>query len=79
MAVASFSGWITREHIFLFVAAIGACRAFETPTLQALLPSVVTPRQLPRAVALASSAGQTAIIIGPALGGFAYVAGPGVV
>ena len=79
MAVASFSGWVTREHIFLFVAAIGACRAFETPTLQALLPSVVAPRQLPRAVALSSSAGQTAIIIGPALGGFAYVAGPGVV
>ncbi|SDD37077.1 Predicted arabinose efflux permease, MFS family [Cupriavidus sp. YR651] len=79
MAVASFSGWVTREHIFVFVALIGACRAFETPTLQALLPSVVTPRQLPRAVALSSSAGQTAIIIGPALGGFAYVAGPGVV
>nr|WP_315598367.1 MFS transporter [uncultured Cupriavidus sp.] len=79
MAVASFSGWVTSEHIFFFVAAIGGCRAFETPTLQALLPSVVTPRQLPRAVALASSAAQTAIIIGPALGGFAYVAGPGVV
>lgn len=79
MAVASFSGWVTSEHIFLFVALIGGCRAFETPTLQALLPSVVTPRQLPRAVALASSAAQTAIIIGPALGGFAYVAGAGVV
>lgn len=79
MAVASFSGWVTSEHIFFFVAAIGGCRAFETPTLQALLPSVVTPRQLPRAVALASSAAQTAIIIGPALGGFAYVAGAGVV
>lgn len=79
MAVASFSGWVTSEHIFFFVAAIGGCRAFETPTLQAMLPSVVTPRQLPRAVALSSSAAQTAIIIGPALGGFAYVAGPGVV
>ncbi|KAI3590302.1 putative MFS-type transporter [Cupriavidus sp. U2] len=79
MAVASFSGWVTSEHIFFFVAAMGGCRAFETPTLQALLPSVVTPRQLPRAVALASSAAQTAIIIGPALGGFAYVAGAGVV
>lgn len=79
MAVASFAGWVNREHIFLFVALIGATRAFETPTLQALLPGVVTPRQLPRAVALASSAGQTAIIIGPAIGGFAYVAGPGVV
>lgn len=79
MATASFSGWITRDYIFVFVALMGACRAFETPTLQALLPSVVTPRALPRAVALASSAAQTAIIIGPALGGFAYVAGPGVV
>ncbi|GAA0847845.1 MFS transporter [Cupriavidus pauculus] len=79
MAVASLSGWVTSEHIFFFVAAIGGCRAFETPTLQALLPSVVTPRMLPRAVALSSSAAQTAIIIGPALGGFAYVAGPGVV
>ncbi|MFS8974279.1 MFS transporter [Cupriavidus necator] len=79
MAVASLTGWIDSHHIFLFVALIGATRAFENPTLQALLPSVVTPRQLPRAVALASSAGQTAIIIGPAIGGFAYVAGPGVV
>ncbi len=78
MAVASLKGWINAEHIFVFVALIGATRAFETPTLQALLPSVVTPRQLPRAVALASSAAQAAIIIGPAIGGFAYVAGPGV-
>jgi len=79
MAVASLSGRINPGHIFGFVALIGATRAFETPTLQALLPSVVTPRQLPRAVALASSAAQAAIIIGPAIGGFAYVAGPGVV
>lgn len=79
MALASLKGWIAREHIFVFVALIGATRAFETPTLQALLPSVVTPRLLPRAVAMSSSAVQTAIIIGPALGGFAYVAGPGVV
>ncbi|MBF6990478.1 MULTISPECIES: MFS transporter [Cupriavidus] len=79
MAVVSLTGWIDSHHIFIFVALIGATRAFENPTLQALLPSVVAPRQLPRAVALASSAGQTAIIIGPAIGGFAYVAGPGVV
>lgn len=79
MAAASLAGWVRHEHIFIFVALLGATRAFETPTLQALLPSVVTPRQLPRAVALSSSATQTAIIVGPALGGFAYVAGPGVV
>lgn len=79
MAVASLTGWISRDHLFVFVALLGASRAFETPTLQALLPSVVAPRQLARAVALSSSATQTAIIVGPALGGFAYVAGPGVV
>lgn len=79
LAVSSVNGWITPEHIFMFVALLGATRAFETPTLQALLPSVVLPRQLAPAVALSSSATQAAIIIGPALGGFAYVAGPGVV
>jgi MFS family permease len=79
MAAASLAGRITPEYLFLFVALIGATRAFETPTLQALLPSVVTPRQLAGAVALSSSATQAAIIIGPALGGFAYVAGAGVV
>ena len=79
MVAASVAGWIQPHLIFLFVALIGATRAFETPTLQALLPAVVTSRQLPRAVALASSAGQTAIIVGPAVGGFAYAAGSGVV
>ncbi|MGY8526739.1 MFS transporter [Paracidovorax citrulli] len=79
MAAATLAGWVSSTLIFAFVALIGASRAFETPTLQALLPGVVGPRQLARAVALSSSATQAAIIVGPALGGFAYVAGPGVV
>lgn len=79
MVTASVMHWITPTWIFLFVAMIGATRAFETPTLQALLPSVVTTRQLPKAVALSSTAAQAGIIFGPAVGGFAYAAGPGVV
>ncbi|MDF7169975.1 MFS transporter, partial [Escherichia coli] len=51
----------------------------ETPTLQALLPTLVPLQALPRAVALSSSAGQTGVILGPALGGFLYVAGAPVV
>jgi MFS family permease len=72
-------GHASIQPIFLCVVVIGAMRAFETPTLQALLPSLVPPEVLPRAVALSSSAGQTGIILGPAVGGFLYVAGAPVV
>jgi MFS family permease len=58
---------------------IGATHAFESPTLQALVPGLVPARLLPRAVAWAASATQTAVIIGPALGGFIYVLGPSAV
>src|SRR5690348_11590609 len=44
-----------------------------------MLPALVPPAMLPRAMAVNSSAGQAAMIMGPALGGFLYVAGPGVV
>lgn len=79
LAAATLTGHASIQPIFVFVVVIGAMRAFETPTLQALLPSVVPPAVLPRAVALSSSAGQTGIILGPAVGGFLYVAGAPVV
>lgn len=79
LAAASATGWITREWIFAMVAVIGAARAFEMPTMQALLPAVVGPALLPRAVAWMASATQAAIIVGPVLGGFFYVAGPATV
>ncbi|AXV84235.1 MFS transporter [Ralstonia solanacearum] len=79
LAAATLTGHASIQPIFVFVVVIGAMRAFETPTLQALLPSLVPPAALPRAVALSSSAGQTGIILGPAVGGFLYVAGAPVV
>ena len=54
-------GWITERAIFVLVFAIGCSRAFEMPTMQALLPALVPLRLLPRAVASAASASQTAI------------------
>jgi MFS family permease len=65
--------------ILVLVFAIGVAKAFEFPAMQSMLPALVPPAILPRAMAMASSAGQAAMIMGPALGGFLYVAGPGVV
>jgi MFS family permease len=76
LAAGSAMGWITEHAIFALVFAVGAARAFENPAMQSLLPSLVPPRLLPRAVASSASAAQTAIIVGPAAGGLLYVAGP---
>jgi MFS family permease len=79
LATLSATGIITEEAIFALVAIIGAARAFEMPTQQTLLPMVVPSSLLPRAVAANASAGQAAIVLGPALGGLLYVAGPVIV
>lgn len=79
LALGSLGGWLNREMIFAIVVVIGAGRAFSKPTMSALLPSLMPPPLLPRAVAGSASATQFAIIIGPALGGLLYVAGPAVV
>ena len=76
LAVGSYAGWVNKESILVIVLVLGAARAFENPTLQALLPNLVTAEFLPRAVALSTSSGQTAAIMGPALGGFLYAADP---
>jgi MFS family permease len=76
LALGSFTGWQTEKSILAIVFVIGACRAFEVPTLQALLPALVPPPLIPRAIAWSTSANQTATVIGPALGGLLYVAGP---
>jgi MFS family permease len=76
LAVLALRGTITEHAIFALVAIIGAARAFTMPAQQTLLPSLVPAPLLPRAVAANATAGQTAIVLGPALGGFLYVAGP---
>ena len=68
-------GWLNREYILLASVVLGAAKAFQMPTQQALGPLLVPPFVLPRALALNSAGTQFAIIIGPAVGGFLYVAG----
>lgn len=65
--------------ILALVLVIGVAKAFEFPATQSMLPALVPPAILPRALAVSASVGQVATIVGPALGGLLYVAGPGVV
>ena len=76
LALGSAGGWLGRDAIFAVLLVVGTARAFETPTLHALLPGLVPPLLLPRAIAASATANQTAIICGPALGGLIYAFGP---
>ncbi|MGF6645290.1 MFS family permease [Paraburkholderia sp. GAS82] len=73
----TFGGWLGAPVIYALAACVGAARAFESPAVSSLLPGVVPRAQLPQATAWATSAGQTAQIVGPALGGLLYGVGPG--
>ncbi|HET8705776.1 MAG TPA: MFS transporter [Pseudomonadales bacterium] len=75
LALGSWQGWLTRELIFALVVVVGASRAFESPSMAALLPSLVPNEVLPRAVSWSASAVQAAFIMGPAIGGIVYVFG----
>jgi MFS family permease len=76
LAYGSFSGTISKEFILIAVFFLGAGRAFESTTNQALLPAVVPAALFPSAVAASSTAQQVATITGPAIGGFLYVVSP---
>jgi MFS family permease len=76
LAAGSFSGRLGGEAILGIVFVVGAARAFEIPTMQALLPNLVSLDLFPRAVAWSASSAQTAVIVGPALGGLLYALEP---
>jgi MFS family permease len=78
LAFGSFAGWASKELLLAAVLVFGVGRAFESPTQQTLLPSVVPTALLPSAVAAAATTTQLATIAGPALGGFLYVLGASV-
>src|SRR2546426_10324235 len=76
LALGSFGGWLPRDGILTMAAILGAARAFENPARAAYLPRLVPLAALPRAIASVTSAGQTARVVGPALGGVLYALGP---
>ena len=76
LAAGSWTGTLGKESILAIVFVAGAARAFEGPTMQALVPGLVPAELIPRAAAWSASANQTASIVGPALGGLLYALGP---
>ncbi len=78
-ALGTLRGWLGRDTILALILITGTARAFEAPTLHTIVPGLVPRQLLPRAIAASATAQQTAIICGPALGGFLYVLGPATV
>jgi MFS family permease len=63
---------------YLILALFGVMRTLSAPASQSLVPLLVPPEHLSKAIAWSSSAFQSATIVGPALGGSIYVLGPDV-
>ena len=55
---------------------VGSARAFEIPTMAAIISTLVPRAVVPSAMAWFASANQTGQIVGPALGGVLYLLGP---
>ena len=79
LLLATHEGWISRDLILGVSLLLGVARSFQMTAQQALTPLLVPGSILARAMAFSSSGNQAAIIGGPALGGFLYAAGAGVV
>ena len=79
---AGFLSWMTYTDqiglpaLFSVAVLLGVVRAFNGPALSALAPNLVPKAILPNAIALSSIAWQTGMIVGPAIGGYAYDALP---
>ncbi len=61
---------------YAVLVLFGAARGFSGPSGSSLLAFLVPPEKLSRSIALSSSVFTTAVIAGPALGGFLFVFGP---
>ena len=76
LAIGTARGALNRDAMLAILFVSGTARAFEMPTIHALLPGIVPATLLPRAIAASASAQQTAVICGPSLGGLLYMLSP---
>ena len=76
LAAATADAWLTPALLLAMAFLVGAGRAFEQPSLQSVLPNIVSAPMLPRAIAAANLAAQTAVVAGPALGGALLAVSP---
>jgi MFS family permease len=71
----SHATWTSRDLLLGISVLLGVARAFQMPAQQALTPMLVPHSMLSRAMAFSSGGNQSAVIVGPALGGVIFVAG----
>jgi predicted MFS family arabinose efflux permease len=71
LALLFFMGWVQVWHILCLSFVVGVAQAFGGPAYSALVPTLVSQKDLPNAIALNSIQFNLARIIGPVLGGLA--------
>jgi MFS family permease len=79
LALGTVMGWLDPLTISVLIALVGAGRAFEIPTMVAIIPALVPRSVVPSATAWFASSNQLGVIVGPVIGGLLYGLGPGVV
>jgi MFS family permease len=76
LALGSAMDWLDPLTIYAITALVGAARAFEIPTMVAIIPGLVPRALVPSATAWFATANQGGQIVGPVLGGLLYGLGP---
>ncbi len=79
LAVAITTHRLSEALLYICSIVIGGSRAFENPTMQAMIPLLVERQFLPSGMALNSAAKKSGTIVGPALGGLMFYFGANVV
>ncbi len=79
LGVLTLTHHVNELTILGLVFAIAIAKAMEAPSMQSMLPALVPPHLLARAMAANAVSGQAAAMVGPAIGGLLYIAGSSVV
>lgn len=75
----SLTGTTEVWPVFVILAVLGTGRAFYQPAANSLVPNLVPAEIFPNAIAWYTSSNKITQVVGPALGGMIYLAGPEVV
>jgi MFS family permease len=78
LAVLVFTGVVQPWHILVLSFLLGICNSFDAPARQAFILELVDRDVMTNAIALNATMFNSAVVVGPAVGGLAYAAfGPG--
>jgi predicted MFS family arabinose efflux permease len=78
LAALTFSNQVQPWHIIVLAALTGVATSFDAPIRQAFVPELVNREDLTNAIALNSTMFNSAVMMGPAIGGLLYAwVGPG--